>query len=1030
MKFFKIAMIMLLATVSARAFDQTDRLSGTIDRPGMQSLPLSQNNPPIEGSTSAVTVQYSIIGTPKLMTMQYQSAVKPSETTAFANDFIANYSTILKNDFSNFRVTASNLILDKFYYINLQQIYQGVDIWGSHFNIKITKSGKAFMAGGEVFSEIKLDINPTIDAGRGLEIAKTGIDFSNSIDDVRFNQLVILPLIFADQVEYHLCYVYELKIKESGVNWRAFVDAHAGQLLWRENTNRYERIVGDIATEIQLATPYDTYTTMPLANSYVYLENSNAATSNSQGVFQINTSMPGPLNIDLYPRGSYFRVVNAAGGVGLISELAMPGDSLSLTWNDDNSTIVERDAFYHGQVVHDFIKMIDPGLTAMDFQMQININVVGSCNAYYQQWDRSINFYRAGGNCPNIAQIADVVYHEWGHGLTNLQYQAGGSGDPNGAMHEGFSDYLGCTITNQSLVGRGFTGPGSYLRNVRNTNRYPDDWTGESHNDGLIISGALWDLRLALADRPRYVDTLWQYSKYGYGTDFTAFFYDMLATDDDDGNIQNGTPHANQIYYCFGNLHGIGPGVQVTVSHNPIVDSEDSLSAYTANAAVQSLNSMTNGSVTLRYSTGGDFHAVEMINLSGNLWSGEIPNQPFGTNIRYYIEAIDNFGLRGTNPPGAPDSLNQFYVGYDTIAPVIAVNRVPVNTIDLFGPYGPFVIGASDVHGIDSTSMEFHYQINYGTVMSLPMSNLGSNSFVLNSLALGQQLNTGDTIHYWFTGRDLAYNHNLGRYPIIGALGLAMADRELIDNFDTDISKWQVVGSGWTWFDRQGYQSNQCLRGNDGDTYSNNMNTLVYRDKSYNLTPYDHVWLSFKTKHILMSGDSCYAVVSNSASGPWTKIGAFGGASQWTAKAYEMSGFAGPGNDQVYFGFQFISDSAVTQFGVMIDNVMLGLTQSTDIGYTQALPSEMELHQNYPNPFNMKTTIKFDIVSEQKVTVVIYDILGRKVADLIDSWLKPGTYQINWDGHTKNGLEAASGIYYYRLQVGEKAQIKSMTLIK
>jgi hypothetical protein len=412
MKLFKIAAIIVLTWVLAQGFEPTDRIAGTVDRPGLQSLPFDLNTTPIEGSTSAVTVQYSIIGTPKLMTMQYQSAVKPSETATFANDFIANYSTILKNDFSSFRVTAGNLILDKFYYINLQQIYQGVDIWGAHLNIKITKSGKAFMAGGEVFSEIKLDINPTIDAGLGLEIAKTGIDFSNSIDDIRLNRLVILPLIFTDQVEYHLCYVYEMKIRESGVNWRAFVDAHTGRLLWRENTNRYERIVGDIATEIQLATPYDTYTTMPLANSYIYLENSNAATSNSQGIFQINTSMPGPLNIDLYPRGSYFRVVNAAGGVGLISELAMPGDSLSLTWNDDNSTIVERDAFYHGQVVHDFIKMIDPGLTVMDFQMQININVDGSCNAYYQPWDRSINFYRAGGNCPNIAQIADVVYHE------------------------------------------------------------------------------------------------------------------------------------------------------------------------------------------------------------------------------------------------------------------------------------------------------------------------------------------------------------------------------------------------------------------------------------------------------------------------------------------------------------------------------------------------------------------------------------------------------------------------------------------
>lgn len=1025
-----MAIILLLATALAQAFDQTDILSGTINRPGLQSVPEIPDNPPIEGSTQAATVRYSIIGTPKLMTMQYQSPIKPSETEAFARDFIVNNSTILKNDIGNFAVISSNLILDKFYYINLKQTYRGIDIWGAHLNIKATKTGKVFMTGGEIFSDIGLDINPTIESAAAMDIAKTGISFDALKDTAQFDELTILPLIYSDRIEYHLCYIYDIKINEPSAHWRAFVDAGSGQLIWRENINRYGTIAGDINTEIQLTTAYDTFTTMPLSNSYVYLENAVADTSDGQGHFHINTSMPGPLNIDLYPRGAYFRVVNAAGGVGLITELAMPGDSLLFTWNDDNSTIVERDAFYNAQVVHDFIKRLDPDLTVMDFQMQININVVGSCNAYYQSWDHSLNFYRAGGTCPNIAQIADVIYHEWGHGLTDLQYEAGGSSGPNGAVDEGFSDFLACIITNQSLIGRGFNGPGTYLRNVHNTNRYPDDWIGESHNDGLIISGALWDLRSALSNRPHYIDTLWHYSKYGYGTDFTAFFYDLLATDDDDGNIQNGTPHAGDIYYCFGNLHGIGPGAHVTVAHTPIIDSEDSLTTYTVNATVQSLNPMTNGTVTLRYRTGGNFQTAEMVNLGGNLWTAEIPNQAFGTDVHYYIEAIDNFGLHGTNPPGAPDSLNHFYIGYDTIAPAITVLKTPVNTIDLFGPYGPFVIDAADMHGIDTSSIEFHYQINSGNELSLAMRKSGSGSYMLDSLVTGLQLNTGDTIYYWFTGRDLAFNHNLGRYPLSGSLGLAMSDQELIDNFDTGIDKWQVVSPGWIWFDRQGYQSNECMRGNNGDTYSNNINTLVYRTKSYNLSPYEHVWVRFKAKYVMTAGDSCYAVVSNSSSGPWTKIGAFSGGSQWTNKAYEMAGFAGPGNSQVYFGFQFVSDSATTSFGVMVDNVVLGLTQTNEIGYSNTLPTRMELHQNYPNPFNMRTTIAFDVPSAERVNIEIYDILGRKVANLLDRRLEAGSYNVNWDGHTSAGLEVASGVYFYRLQVGDKAKIKSMTLIK
>jgi Zn-dependent metalloprotease len=1031
MRFLKIAVSILALTISAHAFEQTGVLYGTVERPGLSSLPTQLRNLSVDNSAATISVQNMITGTPKVMTLQYESSLRPTEPVAFSRDFIDHYSTILKNDFDAFKVTANNLILDKFYFINLQQNYKGIDIWGAHLNIKSTQSGKVFMAGGEIFSDVDIDVNPTIDQNQALEIAKSGMEFNPGADKAEFSKLTILPLIYSDRVEYHLCYIYNIKTMESSTNWRAFIDAKSGEIIWREDINRYGAIAGDIMTQIQLATPYDTFTTVPLPNDNIYLENSYAATSDNAGHFRINTNLPGALNIDLYPRGTYFRIVNTLGGEGLINMLASQGDSLQLTWSDENSSIIERDPFYHCQVVHDFIKGLDPDLTVMDFQMQVNINVAGTCNAFYQPWDHSLNFYRDGGGCPNIAQIGDVAYHEWGHGLTDLQYEAGGSGGPNGAMDEGFSDFLACIITNQSLIGRGFTGHGTYLRNIHNTNRYPDDWIGESHNDGLIISGALWNFRLLFPDRPRFVDSLWHYAKYGYGTDFTEYFYDFLAADDDDGNIQNGTPHANQIYYCFGNLHGIGPGINVIIDHNPILDSEDSLDTFTANATVQSLNSMSNGTVVLQYSTGGAFQPVEMANLSGDDWTADIPNQHFGTTVRYYFAATDNMGLSATNPANAPDSLFHFYVGYDTIAPIFQITQVPVNTVDLFGPYGPFEIAANDVQGIDSNSVVLHYQFNSGGELLAPMRKLvQSGSYILDSLITGQQLQTGDTIHYWFTGRDRAFNQNIGRYPSTGALALAMADHELIDNFDTSIANWQVVGTGWVWFDRQGYQSNECMRCNSGDTYSNNMNTLSYRAKAYNLTPYEHIWARFKAKYIIAAGDSCFVVASTNQAGPWTKVGTITGASQWTSKAFELAGFAGPGNDHVYFGFLFTSDAATTNFGALIDNVELALTQNNEVAGELPLPVQTGLSQNYPNPFNMRTEIKFEVAAEQNVAIDVFDVMGRKVVNLVDEKLRAGSYQVKWDGHNSAGLEVASGVYFYKLNVGDKSQIRSMTLIK
>ena len=93
-------------------------------------------------------------------------------------------------------------------------------------------------------------------------------------------------------------------------------------------------------------------------------------------------------------------------------------------------------------------------------------------------------------------------------------------------------------------------------------------------------------------------------------------------------------------------------------------------------------------------------------------------------------------------------------------------------------------------------------------------------------------------------------------------------------------------------------------------------------------------------------------------------------------------------------------------------------------------PDAYSLSQNYPNPFNPVTRIKFDITSNGKcetsnVKLVIYDILGREVATLVNEQLKPGSYEVEWDGSNY-----ASGIYFYRLISDEFVENKKMVLIK
>ncbi|MDH4070491.1 MAG: alpha-amylase family glycosyl hydrolase, partial [Ignavibacteria bacterium] len=84
-------------------------------------------------------------------------------------------------------------------------------------------------------------------------------------------------------------------------------------------------------------------------------------------------------------------------------------------------------------------------------------------------------------------------------------------------------------------------------------------------------------------------------------------------------------------------------------------------------------------------------------------------------------------------------------------------------------------------------------------------------------------------------------------------------------------------------------------------------------------------------------------------------------------------------------------------------------------GQAAGVPEEFALHQNYPNPFNPTTTITFDLPAEAPVTISVYDLLGRKVADLLYGSLPPGTHAVVWDGRSVNGSHAAAGVYLVRM---------------
>lgn len=96
------------------------------------------------------------------------------------------------------------------------------------------------------------------------------------------------------------------------------------------------------------------------------------------------------------------------------------------------------------------------------------------------------------------------------------------------------------------------------------------------------------------------------------------------------------------------------------------------------------------------------------------------------------------------------------------------------------------------------------------------------------------------------------------------------------------------------------------------------------------------------------------------------------------------------------------------------------------VGFSNNIPSEFTLYQNYPNPFNPVTNISFDLAKQSTVKLVVYDIVGNEVAELINNLQFPaGNYEFQFDASN-----LASGVYIYKLISDNFTDAKKMTVVK
>jgi len=115
---------------------------------------------------------------------------------------------------------------------------------------------------------------------------------------------------------------------------------------------------------------------------------------------------------------------------------------------------------------------------------------------------------------------------------------------------------------------------------------------------------------------------------------------------------------------------------------------------------------------------------------------------------------------------------------------------------------------------------------------------------------------------------------------------------------------------------------------------------------------------------------------------------------------------------------------AVGDNGVIVKTTTGGVVTSVE-PITHLVPEELRLYQNYPNPFNPTTLIEFSLPTSGRVTIELYDVLGKKIRKIVDSDYGRGTHAVNFRGE---GLP--SGTYFYKLEAGGLVRVKAMLLLR
>jgi hypothetical protein len=487
----------------------------------------------------------------------------PAIAEAFARQLLADHIDLLApgaraSDF----VLVSNVSDNGMRTIGFVQYAGGLRVVGGQVSFRF-KADRMFVIGSEALPYVKVDrtrarLATTALAARAADKLRSAVELPGATltapgDDV------ILPLVGDDAVlGYRIAAPMRIDGGAQGA-YLAYVDPASGEVLAVRQQNLY-------ATGQLLYKGVDRNPLRPrvdrAANSAKVAVGGLAQTTSPAGM--LSWSPDGQVTVTTSVVGQYVTIVNkdAADAPLTTADLSLSPNGTT-TWDAsaDEKQDAQVNVFISTNRVKDFVRAnLDPALPGIDDSITANVNIAQACNAFFD--GTAINFFHKTMQCENTGLVEDVVFHEYGHAV-HVAEIIEGVGSFDGAMSEGAADFLAASMTGDSGMGRGFFHNDAPLRELDPANgewSWPKD-ISEIHQTGLIFGGVFWDLRKALLAAKPEAEALALTLKLYRGTlrrsvNIPSSMIEALAEDDDDGNLDNGTPNECFIRDAYGR-HGL-----------------------------------------------------------------------------------------------------------------------------------------------------------------------------------------------------------------------------------------------------------------------------------------------------------------------------------------------------------------------------------------------------------------------------------------------------------------------------------------